>query len=157
MIGSLLFLMLCVGLTVVAFYLGFIRKAPREPEFFKGRAQGGFVAFSVISLICMWHIWNLTQMEPQLPKYVEPYPGAKYTVSSYGSFVDDDARWLATVDAPPDTVMNFYLSPKNVPGWTIAEENDYALVFRKEDAQLSIFVTNEGRGSMITYTLTKQK
>lgn len=158
MIESLLLLLLCIGLAVVSFYFGFIRKAPREPEIFPGRTKAGFFVSVVLSVIWMWHIWNLTQMAPQLSKYVVPYPGAKYTVTSYARLVDDDASWLATVDAPPHTVISFYLFPKNVPGWTIAEESDGALVYRKEGAELVIFVTEKGRrGSTIMYIVSQQE
>ena len=157
MIGSLLFLLVLVVLAVVCFYLGFVRKeGPREFGIFHGRAQVGFIVAVIFSVGWMWHIWNLTQMEPQLSKHVVPYPGAKYTVT-YDRFVDDDASWMATVDSPPDVVMKFYSSPKNVPGWTVVEESDGVLVFRKEGAQLAILVNNEGRGSMIIYSLTKQE
>ena len=158
MIESLLLLLLFVGLAGVAFYLGFIRKVPREPEYFRGKAQVGFIACSVFSVIWMSHIWNLAQVEPQLAKYVVPYPGAKYTGSLFGGFVDDDASWLATVDAPPHTVISFYLSPENVPGWTIAEASDVSLVYRKEGAELVIFVTEKGRrGSTIMYSVSQQE
>lgn len=145
-------LVICLYLAVQGYYFGFIR----PPRVFAWLQQATFVfmAFLMIPFLA-GVLWLQSGAENRLARVgIVPHPSIEETVG-VAMGVGDNPIWMSTVDAPAESIADFYRTEANRQGWNLTNDSPTMLILNRGEKKMVIGVHEGWDSRTVTYTLTE--
>ena len=146
-------LLILMGLTVVSFYFGFVRKGTEYyllPQF-----RGAFFVFMALGAIVAFAAHKESMAEDEVSQHIMPYSGstkAIYTPPVPGS---QSRIWMFETPDSPQQIEAFYPRMEHRRGWEVIQDFPF-LTLWKDDKEMVISAIAM-RQTILTYELRELK
>ncbi|MFQ5917747.1 MAG: hypothetical protein ACE5I0_08065, partial [Candidatus Binatia bacterium] len=85
---------------------------------------------------------------------IVPHPSIEETVG-VAMGVGDNPIWMFTVDAPAESIADFYRTEANRQGWNLTNDSPTMLILNRGEKKMVIGVHEGWDSRTVTYTLTE--
>lgn len=145
-------LLILLVLTIIYFYVFFIREVDSDIEYFSSsRGKAAFFAFLALTILTAYTSYREFTAESEIAKYIVPYSGnmeAVYTPAIPGN---KGQIWMFKSKDQPEQIQSFYADNKNREGWELIRDFPF-MILRQNKKEIVISVSRP-KETLITYEL----